>query len=139
MKMKPPLEWNWDIKGIIVLDIDKICSDCSNMKKEVCSKKYIPSEHFCLYFESAKKFPRITMENLENCGVFDYEETGIYFVSRSDEKCYTARQLNRETEWGNKIEKLLKELLLLKGKGSSSEARDIRKSLRKLGFRLRKQ
>ena len=142
--MELSIDWNWDVKGILVIDTDKKCEDCIHRKEgETCSEKFFPNEFFCLYFEvnpkSAKKFPRISMANLESSGVFNIDGL-IYFVSRGRENKYLAFHINEiEIRKGEEIKKLLNELLLLKGKGSSPGAREIRKLLRKLGFNLRRK
>ena len=144
--MEEETKWNWNVKGIPIINFDRNCSHCINSKIKSCPKKQNESLEsyagiFCKYFkENPKNKVPISIINIEDLFGFgiSYESEiikGVFAFSEEDNNIYYYYE--REIEFGNQIEKLLEELSSFKGKGSSKEAKTLRRQLRKLGFHLK--
>lgn len=146
-KMEEETKWNWDVKGIPVINFDRNCSHCNirgNVKS--CPKVKIETLEdyagiFCKYFkENPKNKVPVSIINIENLSGFgiSYESEvirGVFAISEEEHDIYYSYR--REIILGDQVERFLRELNSFKGKGSSPEARDLRKKLRKLGFYLK--
>jgi len=146
--MEEEIKWNWDVKGIPVINFDRNCSHCINSRIKSCPKKQneLLKDYagiFCKYFkENPKNKVPISIINMEDLSGFKISYSseiiiGIFAFSGEEESHDTYYFYRREMRTGGEVERLLKELDLLKGKGSSSEARALRRELRELGFHLK--
>jgi len=148
--MEEKIEWNWDVKGIPVINFDRNCSHCINSRIKSCPKKQNEfletyASIFCEYFKenprSKVPVPTIDMENLQGpFGYITYDSemiVGIFTYSGGEENQDTYYSYKKEMKSGDQVERFLKELDSLKGKGSTPEAKKLRRELRKIGFHLK--